>query len=354
MFQARKKKKAKGNVVKPVLDLATAQLVLRRERKQKRIAYVIIGLLIAAILIGSGVFYYLNYVAPFHRLVITIDDIQIRMDYFLDRCRIAEADPQDMLVTLTHEQLIKFGAPRVGITVTEQDIDQELRLMASASSDNTSDNTTITEAEFQEWCRQRLSATGLSDAKYRELVGNGLLVTRFQEYLAQQVPTAVESVHLHAIVVTTAEKAAQAADRIKAGESFDAVARDVSIDDESRQNGGDMGWVPRGVYFFDETAFSLNIGDISEPLPYTIDETSGPAAYFLIMVSEKSDSREIEPKYLETVHAIAVQNWLTQEAAQHEIVYHGFSAGGFDKVTYYWIEWQLAKAKTSLTASSSQ
>jgi foldase protein PrsA len=344
-----KKKKTVDRAPEPV----AARFAVERERKGKQTAYIIVGLVIAVILIIFGVFYYQSYVAPFRRMVITVDTIQIRMDYFLERTRLANADPMSMLQSLTNEQLIKLGAPRYGITVTDQDIDRELRQAASGGGDNI----TITEAEFKEWYRQQLNESKLSDGRFREIVATGLMANRLQEYLAEHTPTMVEHVHLHAIVVRTEEEAVKVKDRLKAGESFDALAQEVSVDTEAKENKGDFGWVPRGVYFFDSTAFSLNINEVSDPLPYyadTTDASSAPSAYFLIMVSEKADAREVEAKYLPTLQGLALQNWLTEETTRHEIAFHGLKGGGFDSYTYAWINLQLAKTNPPSTPSSGQ
>jgi foldase protein PrsA len=351
MSQAKKKQGQKK--LEPAPEPTATKFAVERERKGKQTAYIIAGLVIAVILIIFGVFYYQSYVAPFRRVVITVDNIQIRMGYFLDRTRIAGADPTSMLYSLTNEQLIKLGAPRYGITVTDQEIDQELRRIASGGSGNI----TVTEAEFKEWYRQRLNETKLSDANYRELVGTGLLATHFQEYLAQHMPTAVEHVHLHIIIVTTEEEALTVKDRLKAGESFAAVAKEVSLDTGAKDNGGDIGWVPRGVTFFDSTAFSLNIGEVSDPLPYYADTTgsssasSAPSAYFIIMVSEGPETREVEDKYLPALQAQAVQDWLNEESKQHDIAFHGLKGGGFDSYTYAWVNMQLAKTQSSSGSS---
>ncbi len=85
------------------------RLAIKRERKGKQTAYIIVGLVVAVILIIFGVFYYQTYVAPFRRVIISVDTVQIRMDYFLQRTRLANSDPMSMLQQLTEEQLIKVG-----------------------------------------------------------------------------------------------------------------------------------------------------------------------------------------------------------------------------------------------------
>jgi foldase protein PrsA len=346
MPQAKRKK-----TVDQAPEPTATRLAIKRERKGKQTAYIIVGLVVAVILIIFGVFYYQTYVAPFRRVVITVDTIQIRMDYFLQRTRLAGSDPMSMLQQLTEEQLIKLGAPRYGITVTDQDIDQELRRMASGS-----ENITVTEAEFKEWYRRLLNENKLSNSEYRELVGTYLIATRLQGYLAEHMPTAVEQVHLHLIQVATNEEAVKVKDRLKAGESFAALAQELSQDTESKEKGGDFGWVPRDVLpaQIDYAAFNLSTDNVSEPIAYTSDPSSTEAVYvyYLLMVSEKADAREVDEQYLPAVQAQAFQNWLTEETERHEIAWHGRRGGSFDSETLTWMNWQLAKTNPTSTPSS--
>ena len=55
-------------------------------------------------------------------------------------------------------------------------------------------------------------------------------------------------------------------DSIKNGASFDSLARKYSDDPGSRKQGGDLGWVKRGVFYpeFEAAAFKLQKGEISK------------------------------------------------------------------------------------------
>lgn len=254
----------------------------------------------------------------------------------------AGSDPMDMLQTLTNETVIELGAPAYGINATSQDIDRELRRIAAGGSENI----TISETEFKEWYRQQLNDSGLSDDMFRKLIGIQLLVNRLQEYIAQQTPTEVEHVYLHLIVVLTRDEADEAKSRLDAGESFATVAREVSLDAASRENGGEVGWVPRGVSDVYDNAFSLAIGEISQPLPYYPEPYSAPSYYYIIMVSDKA-VRQAEEKYIPALQATAFQQWLNAETAKHTVSFHGLDGGAFDSETYAWINYQLAKMGTS-------
>jgi peptidyl-prolyl cis-trans isomerase C len=89
-----------------------------------------------------------------------------------------------------------------------------------------------------------------------------------------------------------------AADRIRNGEAFEEVAREVS-QDGSATNGGDLGYFGRGrmVPEFEKVAFSLEKGQVSD-----VVETQ--FGYHLIMVEDKQPEgvmpfEEIEPKLAE-------------------------------------------------------
>ncbi len=57
-------------------------------------------------------------------------------------------------------------------------------------------------------------------------------------------------------------------ERVKAGESFEALAQEFSDDGGSAANGGDLGWAEPGLFVpeFDQVLFALEIGDISDPV----------------------------------------------------------------------------------------
>ena len=78
-----------------------------------------------------------------------------------------------------------------------------------------------------------------------------------------------ERVHARHILVSGDEELAKVQEELKAGKSFDAVAKEFSRDPGSAANGGDLGEFPRGMMVpeFEKAAFALkNPGDVSEPV----------------------------------------------------------------------------------------
>ncbi len=316
---------------------APGSKAIARDRKGRRTAFIIASVVIVLILITVGVSLYINS-APFRRIIITVDDTSINMDYFLKRTRLAGADPLDMIMRLTNEQLIKIAAPQHVGEVTPEDIDQELRRIASGESE------TISENEFKGWYRQILNESDLSDSEYKEWLATSILRARLHEYLAERVPTVAEQVHLYAIVVKTYEDAEKIRARWEAGEDFADLAREVSLDEVSGEKGGDLGWSPSGVLnpTFDYVAFTLSVGDVSEIVGYAADPAAEEIFYHLLMVSEKAEAREIDERPLQILKAKALDDWLLAEIKVHEVEWRGLK-NGFDSETNAWINWQLSK-----------
>jgi len=314
---------------------APSSKAVARDRKGRRTAIIIASVVIVLIPIIVGVSLYINS-APFRRIIITVDDTSINMDYFLMKTRLAGVDTMKMLEALTNEQLIKIEAPRYVAEVSPEDIDQELRRMASGESG------TISESEFKEWYRQILNETKLSDSEYKEIVATSLLANRFHEYLAERVPTVVEQVHLHATLLSTEDL-----EKIYEKEDVDKqLISEIWQDKQSEGTVEDIGWLPRGIlpFGFDGVVFNLNIGDVSEPLSYVSDPTSEEIYYYLFMVSEKAAARQIDEEPLQILRGKALDDWLSEEikSDKHEIGWHGLK-NGFDDYTYRWIQLELAK-----------
>jgi parvulin-like peptidyl-prolyl isomerase len=341
---AIKKKKAD---IKQNAEGTTSSAASRRKNRKgpgsNRAVYFVAAAVVAVALAVFGVAYYQTYVAPFRRAIITVDNaVIVRMDYFLERARLSGSSGMGTLQSLTNEQLIKFGAERFGISVTPQDIEQELRSRAEGS-----DNVTISDAEFREWYRQLLNDSKVSDGRYRETVRNTLLSSRLQDYLSLQIPAALDHAHVYGIFVSTYEEAAEVKERVEAGEDFNTLARELSLD-PSKENGGELDWFPKGVLVDDKfDPFSLEVGAVSDPLAIIQDPNEAPSVYYVLTVTETA-VREIEDRFVAEVRSRGFQDWLNEETKQHTVRWGGWD--GKEKTSYgsttdAWVNWQLTKDK---------
>ena len=124
---------------------------------------------------------------------------------------------------------------------------------------------------------------GLTEAQYRQLFETALLRQKLIKEVTADVPTEEEQVWARHILVPDIETANQVIERLNNGEDFGDLARELSQDSGSAANGGDLGWFGKGqmVPEFEEAAFNLNVGEISEPIEsqfgYHIIQTLGKA-----------------------------------------------------------------------------
>jgi foldase protein PrsA len=70
------------------------------------------------------------------------------------------------------------------------------------------------------------------------------------------------------ILVKKQSEALAILERIKAGEKFGKLTRELSLDSGSAKRDGDLGYFGRGVMVkpFEEAAFKLQVGEISQPV----------------------------------------------------------------------------------------
>jgi len=70
------------------------------------------------------------------------------------------------------------------------------------------------------------------------------------------------------ILVKKHSEALSVIERLNKGESFDKLAKELSIDKGSGKRGGDLGFFGRGVMVkpFEEASFKLEKNQISEPI----------------------------------------------------------------------------------------
>lgn len=102
--------------------------------------------------------------------------------------------------------------------------------------------------------------------------------------------------------------------RLLAGEDFAALAAEYSDDPGSAANGGDLGWFGKGqmVAPFEEAAFSLPIGEISEPV-------KSDFGYHLIEVLERDAARPKSQAQLDQERDQAFQTWLKEQLAGEDV-----------------------------------
>ena len=323
---------------------ARAPVAEEKRPSRRRTALIAAAVVLVVLGLAIGIGYYVIYVVPFQYTIIKVNDVEISIDYFVKRLRGGTAeDIFTMIESITHEELIRQGAPRYGIEVTDEEVMDELRTAARG------ENVAISEPEFRTWYRAQLNESGLSEAEFKKLTRTYIMSFRLQEYLAERTPSVAEQVHLHYILVPSYEEALDAVARLDEGADFAELAAELSLDEESGKLGGDLGWWPfdtLGIQYETyyvtppESLFYLGVGEVSSPM--IMDQESGIFAIY--MVSERAAAMEIDGDKLEVVRGRQLEKWLTTETMSQDVTLHGRN-NGFDSETHAWIQWQLARSQ---------
>lgn len=112
----------------------------------------------------------------------------------------------------------------------------------------------------------------LSEEDIRELVLEDFRISLLQERLIEELDFDVAQtktiIHAAHILVETHEEALAALERYEAGEEFEALAAELSIDTSNAYRGGDLGWNTADTFVpaFAEAITNRPIGEVGDPV----------------------------------------------------------------------------------------
>lgn len=238
--------------------------------------------------------------------------------------------PSQALEMMIEDELIRQGAQERGMTVTEEEIDRAIEesygyqreaitptITATEPITPTPTFPLVTKEQFEQGYQQNLAAlakVGISEGFYRNIVRRGFLRSKMWEVIGRDLPTSEEQVRVRRIVLETEEEAEAVRERLEAGEDFATLAQGLSIDEATKENGGDVGWMAfdeRDIPF-SAMAFRLEVGEISQ----VIETARG---YEILKLEEKDEDRELDPATLERRKNAAFSRWLNDLKAEATI-----------------------------------
>ncbi|MFN2291637.1 MAG: peptidylprolyl isomerase [Anaerolineae bacterium] len=208
----------------------------------------------------------------------------------------------DVLEGMIDSVLVEQGSAQLGVSVTDQEVEQQLEADVAAGGG---------QEAFEEWLR----ATAQTRDDYKEMLRQSMLSQRVMEAVTGEVPSEAEQVHARLIMVDTEEEAQEVLAQIQAGADFVALARQHSLDVATRENGGDVGWFPRGLVApeLETAAFALQPGQVS-------DVVYLGEGYHIIQVVERQDSRPLSEEMQIDLKRAQFELWLAglRDSAQIE------------------------------------
>lgn len=154
---------------------------------------------------------------------------------------------------------------------------------------------------------------GLTEENFRFLFESQLYYIKLYDEVTADVSHESEYIWARHILVEDSSLAAIIRERLLAGEDFDAVAAEASIDPSAATNGGDLGWFTEEMMVepFGATAAALEIGEISK----VIETNFG---FHVIQLLGRED-RPLDENSYQHARDIAFQEWLAQTREEYEI-----------------------------------
>lgn len=201
---------------------------------------------------------------------------------------------QDLLEGLIDAVLIEQGGAALGITVTDGEVESQVAADIAAGGG---------QAAFDEW----LQAVGQDQADYNDMLRQSMLTQRVMEAVTADVGTEAEQIHARHILVDSEETAQQILTMLQQGSDFAALAREYSLDLASKDNGGDLGWFPRGLVppELENEAFALQPGQVSGVVQLG-------EGYHVIQVVERDAAHPLSPEVQLDLKLAMFEQWLEE------------------------------------------
>ena len=163
--------------------------------------------------------------------------------------------------------------------------------------------------------RAKLTEWGETEEDAWREVRAQLIGMQMTQRIVDGVLTTAEHVHARHILVDTLEEAERILAQLQASADFATLAKAYSQDTSTRDNGGDLGFFPRGILVAPEvemTAFDLQPGQFSG----VVNSVLG---YHIVQVVERDPARPVAQENLRLLQDQAVQAWIEGLWSQADI-----------------------------------
>lgn len=252
---------------------------------------------------------------------------------------------QEVLQSLTQDIILKVEAEKMGIVVDDARIDREIQeafgyyaggtptpevTLAPTSTPAASDDqdgapdptatpllqpTEYTEELFLSNYKEFLLSVedaGITESTIRDIIEITIIREEIIALVSADVEAEAEHVWIRHILVTDEDTANEVLDKLAEGEDFVDLAAEYSIDTSNKDNGGDLDWFTRGAMVppFEEAAFALEVGEISDP----VETDFG----WHILESLGKDDLLLDPTAFEQLKNQTYADWLAEKETQYQ------------------------------------
>lgn len=195
---------------------------------------------------------------------------------------------QQALESLIVDKIIYLEAEKQNIKISQEDIDKEIEQIIAQYGDEEAFTQTM---EMYGYSLEDVKKDIEMNLKIEALLEPDISISEqeMKDYFEENKETFAvgEQVKASHILVESKETAEEVKEKLSAGEDYAEMAKEYSIDTTTKEQGGALGFIKKGetVSEFENAAFSLEVGSISEP----VKTASG---YHIIKVEEKKEAEE--------------------------------------------------------------
>ncbi|HWO76164.1 MAG TPA: peptidylprolyl isomerase [Bacillus sp. (in: firmicutes)] len=192
------------------------------------------------------------------------------------------------LDSLINDKVIQLESEKQNVTVTDEEIDEELKIFIDSYGGEESFNTAL---ESSGITLDMVTSDIKTYLLTKKLMASDIEITEeeMQTYFEENKDmfAQAEQVQASHILVEDEATAQEVKEKLEAGEDFAALAKEYSTDTASAEAGGDLGFFGKGEMAepFEEAAFSLEVNQISDPV-------KTEHGFHIIKVTDKQEAKE--------------------------------------------------------------
>jgi parvulin-like peptidyl-prolyl isomerase len=287
----------------------------------------ILGGVAAVILLVIGIIgygYWSEEVQPLNKTVVRVDDTEISLahlqrrveqtvnenSFILQSGDVLLALPQTTATQLEREAKLLLAAEELGVTASDEEI--EARLLQEANLTADADPQTISEA-----IARLVNESGLRQEEFFSRFRADVLEQKVRQHFTEEAPATDEQVKARWIVVEDEAAANRAAVRLNGGGDFAAIAREVSTDTATKDQGGAVDWRLRGAFTdvgaeIETFLFAADIGDRSAPI-------AGTNGFYIVELVDEDAQRALTEAQKGEYGAQKLNEWLADLDLTHRV-----------------------------------
>ena len=158
-----------------------------------------------------------------------------------------------------------------------------------------------------------LKSDGIKEKTIHDIIMMSLVRQEIRDAVTADVDRTQEQVWVQHILLEDEVTALEVLEKLADGEEFEDLATEYSLDMSNADIGGDLGWFARGqmVEPFDEAAFALKEGEISDPVQTDFG--------WHILKSNGKDDLPLDIDAYEQLRDQVFTEWMAEKEAQYQL-----------------------------------